>query len=123
MRAAPTAGSAAHPVRSLDRVAGEHDPDQHRLEHLINSDREKLAGKRTDTAGPLDVIPARPMQTTSTRPSRFGLTARWPIASVSAEHEGLERKHQRLEPQNQSMHQREGIHSVKNHTPHGADVS
>ena len=41
---------------------------------------------------------------------------------MSAEHEGLEGKHDRLEPQNQGVDQREGIHNVQGRTPHGAGV-
>src|SRR5262249_2117989 len=33
--------------------------------------------------------------------------------SVSAEYEGLERKHQRLQPQNQRVHQPKGINDMK----------
>ena len=32
---------------------------------------------------------------------------------MSAEHQGLERKHQRLQPQNQCMHEPKGIDGVK----------
>src|SRR5262245_25702828 len=40
--------------------------------------------------------------------------------SVSAEHQDLERKHQRLQPQDQRMHQRERVHDVERDAPHGA---
>jgi hypothetical protein len=36
-----------------------------------------------------------------------------PLASVCAEHERFEGEHQRLEPQNQGVYERECIHSVK----------
>jgi hypothetical protein len=42
--------------------------------------------------------------------------------SVTAEQQSLEGKHQRLEPQNQGVHEPEGIHNVKTNTPRGAGV-
>src|SRR5262249_585508 len=44
------------------------------------------------------------------------------IASVPAEHKRLERKHQCLKPQNQGMHKRESIHSVKKESSHRTRV-
>jgi hypothetical protein len=41
---------------------------------------------------------------------------------MSAEHEGLERKHQRLEPQDQGVHEAERINNVKNHASDAAGV-
>src|SRR5262245_9265078 len=43
-------------------------------------------------------------------------------ASVPAEHEGLERQHQRLQPQNEGMYERTGVHRVKNYASEGAGV-
>src|SRR5689334_17152490 len=44
------------------------------------------------------------------------------IASVPAEHESLERKHERLQPQNQGMHEAKRINNVKNHAFESAGV-
>src|SRR5215813_3450214 len=42
--------------------------------------------------------------------------------SVPAEHERLERKHQRLQPQNQRVYESECIDNVKDHAPGGAGI-
>jgi hypothetical protein len=44
------------------------------------------------------------------------------VASVPTEHEGGEGKHQRLESQNQGMHEPEGVYGVKHNTSHSAGV-
>ena len=36
-----------------------------------------------------------------------------PLMSMSAEHQRLERKHQRLEPQNYGVHESKRIHSME----------
>src|SRR6478672_7982428 len=51
-----------------------------------------------------------------------GITPQKAPASVSAEYEGLERQHQRLQPENQGVHQGEGVHNVKPNGPQGARV-
>src|ERR1700730_8995575 len=43
-------------------------------------------------------------------------------ASVSAEHQRLEGKNQRLKPQNYRMHEREGIDGVKKRSSHRAGI-
>ena len=53
----------------------------------------------------------------------FGLQTAPPVAtSVPAEHQGLERKQQRLQPQDQRMHKREGVNAVKHGRPQRASV-
>jgi hypothetical protein len=42
--------------------------------------------------------------------------------SAFAEHGGLERQHQRRQPQNQGTHEAEGIHGVKDRSPHRTGV-
>jgi hypothetical protein len=44
------------------------------------------------------------------------------VASMSAKYERLERQHQRLQPENQGVHQSEGVHNVKPNGPQGARV-
>jgi hypothetical protein len=40
--------------------------------------------------------------------------------SVPTKHEGLDRQHQRLDPQDYGVHDSDGIHRVKDQTPDGA---
>jgi hypothetical protein len=42
-------------------------------------------------------------------------------ASVTAEHERLDRQEKRLDPQDGGMHDPDGVHGVQNQTPGGAD--
>ena len=41
---------------------------------------------------------------------------------MPAEHESLDRKHQRLDAQDHGMHEPDGIDRMENETPRGADV-
>jgi hypothetical protein len=41
---------------------------------------------------------------------------------MSGEHQGLQRENQRLQPEDQGMHQRHRIHRMKEQPPPGADV-
>jgi hypothetical protein len=42
---------------------------------------------------------------------------------VSAEHEGLEGKHESVKPQNKSVHEREGVDGVQDSSPDGSRAS
>ena len=50
------------------------------------------------------------------------ITTAGQLASVSAKHERLERKHQRLQPQNQGMYECERINNMKHRAFEGAGV-
>ena len=51
-----------------------------------------------------------------------GMPRRWPKASMPAEHKSLDRKHQRLDPQDHGVDEADSIDRVKSKAPRRADI-